>query len=79
MVTLEEVLVTLVRLLGGAEGAVGKEGKGVSHLQSVADPELVKGGEGEAQEGDVHTHTLSPAQPRAKHGSFECSSILSNT
>ena len=33
MVTLEEVLVTSMRLLGGAEGAVGREGKGVSHLQ----------------------------------------------
>ena len=32
MVTLEEVLLTSVRLLGGAEGAVGREGKGVSHL-----------------------------------------------
>ena len=32
MVTLEEVLFTSVKLLGGAEGAVGSEGKGVSHL-----------------------------------------------
>ena len=33
-----------MRLLGGAEGAMGREGKGVSHLQSVADPEFVKRG-----------------------------------
>ena len=32
MVTIEEVLVTSVRVLGGEEGAVGREGKGVSHL-----------------------------------------------
>ena len=32
MVMLEEVLITSVRLLGGAEGAVGREGQEVSHL-----------------------------------------------
>ena len=42
MVTLEEVLVTSMRLLGGAEGAVGREGKGVSHLQAVADSKMCK-------------------------------------
>ena len=64
MVTLEEVLVTSVRLLGGAEGAVGREGKGVSHLQSVADPE------------SRHRKGICPPQPHAEHGNFECSSIL---
>ena len=77
MVKLEEVLFTSMRLLGGAEGAMVREGKGVSHLQSVADPEQVvkRRGWGEAQEEDKHTPP-SPAQPSAKCESFECSSIL---
>ena len=65
MVTLEEVLVTSVRLLGGSEGAMGREGKGASQLHTVADPEFVNRG-GEAQHRK-RICTLNPMQ-----SNFEC-------
>ena len=63
MVTLEEVLVTSVRWLEGAEGAIGREEKGVSQLQSVAYPEqfVKRRGGGRYRKGMQSMEALSVA------------------